>query len=82
MLAIPITFDQPGVALRIAYHGVGRMLRLHELSADALATLARRILSTPAYRTKARHFQQVIEETRGLEQAADLVESSLREANS
>jgi zeaxanthin glucosyltransferase len=80
LLAIPITFDQPGVALRIAHHGVGEILRLHELSSDALATLARRILSTPAYRTRARRFQQLIEQTQGLDLAADLVESSLREA--
>jgi zeaxanthin glucosyltransferase len=80
LLAIPITFDQPGVALRIAHHGVGEILRLHELSSDALATLARRILDTPAYRTRARHFQQIIEQTEGLDLAADLVESSLREA--
>jgi zeaxanthin glucosyltransferase len=80
LLAIPITFDQPGVALRIAHHGVGEVLRLHELSSDALAALARRILDTPAYRTRARHFQQIIEQTEGLDLAADLVESSLREA--
>jgi zeaxanthin glucosyltransferase len=79
LLAIPITFDQPGVALRIAHHGAGEVLRLHELSADALATMARRILDTPAYQTRARHFQQIIEQTKGLDLAANLVESSLRE---
>jgi zeaxanthin glucosyltransferase len=80
MLAIPITFDQPGVALRIAHHGTGEVLRLHKLSSNEIATLARRILDTPAYRTRARHFQQIIEQTEGLELAANLVESSLREA--
>ena len=80
LLAIPITFDQPGVALRIAHHGVGEVLRLHELSSDALATPALRILDTPAYRTRARHFQQIIDQTEGLDLAANLVESSLREA--
>jgi zeaxanthin glucosyltransferase len=80
LLAIPITFDQPGVALRIAYHGAGEVLRLHELSSEALAAQARRILDTPAYRTRARHFQRIIERTDGLDLAANLVESSLREA--
>jgi zeaxanthin glucosyltransferase len=80
LLAIPITFDQPGVALRVTYHGAGEVLRLHELSSDALAALARRILDTPAYRTRARYFQQIIERTEGLELAANLVESTLREA--
>jgi zeaxanthin glucosyltransferase len=78
--AIPITFDQPGVALRIAHHGVGEVLRLHELSSDALATVAQRILNTPTYRTQARYFQQIIEQTEGLDLATNLVESSLREA--
>lgn len=80
LLAIPITFDQPGVALRIAHHGVGEILRLRELSSDALATLARRILDTTAYRTRARHFQQIIQQTEGLDLAANLIDSSLREA--
>jgi MGT family glycosyltransferase len=80
LLAIPISFDQPGVALRIAHRGVGEVLRLHELSSDTLATLTRRILSTPTYRTRACHFQQLIEQARGLDLAADLVESTLREA--
>jgi zeaxanthin glucosyltransferase len=80
MLAIPITFDQPGVALRIAHHEAGEVLRLHELSSDAVARLAQRILDTPAYRTRARNFQQIIEQMEGLDLAANLVESSLREA--
>lgn len=80
LLAIPITFDQPGTALRIAHHGVGEVLRLPELSSDALAGLSRRILSTAEYRTRADHFRQWIRQVRGLELAADLVESSLREA--
>jgi zeaxanthin glucosyltransferase len=79
LLAIPITFDQPGVALRISHHGAGEILRLHELSSDALVTLARRILDTPAYRARARYFQQIIEQTDGLDLAANLVESSLCE---
>jgi zeaxanthin glucosyltransferase len=79
MLAIPITFDQPGVALRIAHHGTGEVLRLHELSSDGIAMLARRILDTPAYRTRARHFEQIIKQTEGLDLAANLVESSLLE---
>jgi zeaxanthin glucosyltransferase len=80
LLAIPITFDQPGVALRIAWHGAGEVLRLHELSSNGLAALARKILDTPAYRTRARYFQRIIEQTEGLDLAADLVESSLTEA--
>jgi zeaxanthin glucosyltransferase len=80
LLAVPITFDQPGVALRIAHHGVGEALRPHELSSHTLAMVARRILETPAYRRRARYFQQIIEQTEGLDLAANLVESSLREA--
>jgi UDP:flavonoid glycosyltransferase YjiC (YdhE family) len=80
LLAIPISFDQPGVALRIAHHGVGEVLRLDDLSSETLGTLAGRILNTPEYRTRARHFKQLIEQTRGLELGADLVEISLREA--
>lgn len=50
MVAIPIGYDQFGVALRIAYHGVGEVLEVDNLSIDELHGLIQKVLSRPIYR--------------------------------
>jgi zeaxanthin glucosyltransferase len=74
MVAIPIGYDQPGVAARIRYHGVGEFLELEELTASRLSELIQRVRTNQRYHDKARYMQEVIEQTRGLEVAADVIE--------
>jgi MGT family glycosyltransferase len=80
MIAIPIGFDQPGVASRIAYHGVGELLSLEQTTEEGLYNLLQRIRGNPAYKAKAQEFQRIIAETHGLEMAADVLEESLGKA--
>jgi MGT family glycosyltransferase len=77
MVAIPIGFDQPGIAVRIAYHGVGEFVEVGDLTTQRLSELVRMVLKNPAYRHKALYFQKVIAETRGLDLAADVIERAL-----
>ena len=74
MVAIPIGFDQPGVAARIAYHGVGEFVEEADLTAKRLLQLIRTVVDNPAYREKARYFQKVIAQVQGLDLAANLIE--------
>jgi zeaxanthin glucosyltransferase len=74
MVAIPIGYDQPGVAARIAYHRVGEFVEIGYLSARRLSELIVTVLENPNYRDKARWFQKVLGETRGLDVAADIIE--------
>jgi MGT family glycosyltransferase len=74
MVAIPNCHDQPGIAARIAHHGVGEFVELNQLTADRLSTLVRQVTSNPSYRERARYFQEVIATTRGLDLAASLIE--------
>ena len=74
LVAIPIGYDQPGVAARIAYHGVGEFAELGNLTARRLSELILKVTANRNYRDKARWFQKVIGETRGLDIAADIVE--------
>ncbi|HEX6565367.1 MAG TPA: glycosyltransferase [Chthoniobacterales bacterium] len=78
MVAIPIGYEQPGVASRIAYHGVGEFVELENLSTRRLAEQITKVRSNPSYRDKALWFQQIIKETRGLDVAADIVEWAFR----
>jgi zeaxanthin glucosyltransferase len=77
MVAIPIGFDQPGVAARIAYHGVGEFVEEGDLTAKRLLQLIQKVLINPGYLEKARYFQKVIAHTQGLDTAADLIERAL-----
>jgi MGT family glycosyltransferase len=74
MVAIPIAFDQPGVAARVAYHGVGEFVEIGELTAERLSESIRRVRKNPSYRDRARYFQKVIAQTQGLDLAADVIE--------
>jgi MGT family glycosyltransferase len=76
-LAIPITYDQPGVAARIAHKKTGVVTSLAELTADHLSGLLREVLNESSYRTNARKLQKAIAEANGLSVAADLIEESL-----
>lgn len=74
MVAIPIGYDQPGVAARITYRGVGEFVEIGNLTARHLSELIGKVSANPNYRAKARWFQKVIGETRGLDVAADIIE--------
>jgi zeaxanthin glucosyltransferase len=76
MVAIPIGFDQPGVAARIAYHGIGEFIEIGDLTAVRLSALVRTVLENPSYGDRARYFQKVIARTHGLGVAADVIEQA------
>jgi zeaxanthin glucosyltransferase len=60
MVAIPIGYDQPGVAARIAHHRVGEFLEVDDLTVERLQGLMQKVLENPIYRDNARHLQKVI----------------------
>jgi MGT family glycosyltransferase len=74
MVAIPVGYDQPGVAARIKHHGVGEFVELKDLTVQALRRSIRETSGDPAYRHKARWFRNVIAQRHGLDVAADVIE--------
>jgi zeaxanthin glucosyltransferase len=76
-LAIPVTYDQPGVAARIAHHKTGIVTSLDKLTADRLALLLEEVLTDPTYRENVHKLQKAIKQANGLSVAADLIEESL-----
>ena len=58
MVAIPIGYDQPGVAARIAYHGVGEFAEVGDLTAERLSDLIQRVQANPSYRDRARYSRE------------------------
>ena len=76
-VAIPVTFDQPGVAARIAEKQTGVVTSLDKLTADHLSKLLNEVLNDSTYRDNARKLRKAIAKANGLSVAADLVETSL-----
>jgi zeaxanthin glucosyltransferase len=74
MVAIPIGYDQPGVAARIAYHGVGEFVDIENLRVERFRQLIQKVLKNRQYREKAQSFKKVIAQTRGLDLAAETIE--------
>ncbi len=74
MVAIPIAYEQFGVAARVRYHQVGELIEIEELSDQLLLEKIVRVLRSPHYRTNARRFQEVLAQTDGLGVAADMIE--------
>ena len=76
-VAIPVTFDQPGIAARISHHKTGVVTSLDKLTAPHLSRLLDEVLNETTYRANARQMQKAIVKANGLSVAADLVEQSL-----
>ena len=76
-VAIPIGYDQPGTAARIAYHRTGEVIELDELTTERLRSSIEKVLHDPSYRVRANYFRRVISKKRGLDVAADIIERAL-----
>jgi MGT family glycosyltransferase len=72
-VAIPITFEQPGVATRIAAKKTGVTVPFAKLTSDRLSTLLGEVLHNAVYRENARKFQEIIAKTNGLSMDANSV---------
>jgi zeaxanthin glucosyltransferase len=73
MIAIPITFDQPGVAARVVWTGTGRMIPLRDLTAGRLRAEMLEILANARYRMNAKLLQKRALASAGVGQAADII---------
>lgn len=77
MVAIPIANDQPGIAARIAYAGVGEMVPIGQLSVKNLKATIDKVFHNKRYQNKASQFAAAIQATDGVGQAADIIEEAM-----
>ncbi|MDU7869593.1 MAG: glycosyltransferase, partial [Pantoea sp.] len=76
LLAIPLAFDQPGVAARIVYHGVGRRASRFTTS-HALARQLQALLADDRYRQQMLRMRNAVAEAGGSTLAAEIVEQAV-----
>jgi zeaxanthin glucosyltransferase len=77
MIVIPLAYDQPAIATRLARAQVAEVLPVMRLSPKRIRNAVTQILSTPRYSRAAKTMQARISATRGSERAADLIEAAL-----
>ncbi|MEG4089073.1 glycosyltransferase [Microcoleus sp. K1-B6] len=77
MVAIPVANDQPGVAARIAYTGVGEVVALKELSVSKVRSAIVKVLTQESYKQRAIEMQGAIGRSGGVKRAADIIEQAV-----
>lgn len=77
LVAIPITYEQPAIAARICWTGVGQVLPLARVNITRLRRPIEQILSQPNYRQQAARISTGITRAGGVKRAATIVEHSV-----
>jgi UDP:flavonoid glycosyltransferase YjiC (YdhE family) len=75
MVAIPIANDQPGTAARIVWAGVEEMLPISRLTVASLRSAIHKVLTQDSYKIQALRLQSAIQNSGGVQQAANIIES-------
>jgi zeaxanthin glucosyltransferase len=76
LVAIPVAYDQPGVAARIKCSRTGLYTPLRQLTLQGLRQQVDEVLHDPVYREQAQRLRNVIQERNGLHLAADFIEDA------
>lgn len=77
LIAIPITYEQPAIASRIRWAGVGEVLTRDRMTPAGLRSLILQVLNTPSYKSKAEGQSTAIAASGGVSRAADIIMRSL-----
>ena len=77
MIVIPVAYDQPAIAARLARAQVAEVLPVMRLSARGIRSAVTQLLSEPRYTRAADALQTKICAIRGTECAADIIETAL-----
>jgi zeaxanthin glucosyltransferase len=81
LVAIPIAFEQPGIAARIRWTGAGQFIPLSRVTSDRLRTSIRTVLKESSYRESAMRIGNSLAHAGGAAEAARIVEEVTRTGN-
>ena len=74
LVAVPITYEQPAIASRIRWAGVGASVHFNRISAERIRQALGNVLGNEAFRINARRIQSSILAAGGARRAADIIE--------
>ena len=81
MLLIPLTYDEPGNAARVAYHGLGLRLEREQVSPATLGSSIDRLLNEGSFLANARRMSQKFVEMEQRSPACEIIEKMLAGQN-
>jgi zeaxanthin glucosyltransferase len=76
LVALPIGYDQNGVAARLQWSKAGVVVSARKRSADEIRQAVKTVLQDGRHRSAAKHLQTEIHNIQGLKRAADIVEKT------
>lgn len=74
LVTIPITNDQPGVATRIVWSGVGKFISTSRLTSFRLRQAIEEVLIKPSYKENALRLKMAMDKAGGVRRAIDIIE--------
>jgi len=77
MVALPRSFDQPGMGARIEYAGLGLRASFDRFTAEQLRDLIERVLYEETFQQRAKDLQKAMLDAGGVYRAADIAEEAL-----
>lgn len=77
LVAIPITYEQPGTGARILWTGTGEVIPLNQLSIPLLQATIKQVLTEDSYLNNALKLKQAIAQAGGVRCAADIIERAV-----
>ena len=80
IVAVPIAFEQPGTAARLAWVGAGRVVPMRGLTQERLARSLAAVIREPGYRASARRLAAGMRAAGGAAVAAATISAALRDA--
>lgn len=78
LVAVPITYEQPAIASRIRWTGVGEVVPLASLNTQRLREAVLRVINNSSYSSKAQALQTSIEQSGGVQAAAGVIENVMQ----
>ncbi|MFC5461511.1 glycosyltransferase [Massilia niabensis] len=78
ILALPIAFDQPGVAARVCHAGIGLRASPRFASAATIGRQLGRLFEEPGFGERSSELAHSVRAAGGADRAADIVEAALR----
>jgi zeaxanthin glucosyltransferase len=78
MVLVPLTYEQPAIAARVARIGAGEILPLSRVSPERLRTEIRKVTGDKRYSVNARAMAGSIRTAGGVVRAVDVIENALK----
>lgn len=77
MICIPVTDDQPAMAARVKYHGLGEVIPWRKVSKKRIKNAINNLLGNTSYKVNCLNISEKIQRNQGIKKAVDFIENVL-----